>query len=308
MKNNIRNKESNYKKDYRFGDLAEKEFLKFYKYLNRFNQNDEFFHIGYTETIKEVREKIRKTNKLGDYEASLLKLKNKILENYNNILKLTEESIFFKKHYDLELKEMYSNKLKKLFIYCDETNEIVDVNENYRLQMAGVDFVVLKQDKILYNYEINFIEVKSFKAVRTMYKKLGIEFFSKFTKDEKVVGYTFSMLCDYLVYRQDVDGTIDNRKGGLSNIKTKRDLIDDRRKNNEIHNDLFTNYTVFNNYNFTKQSIEYTNNLEKVVFHSRTTNGGYKSNYINIDYKYFSESTIKRYKWEKNKIVKKEDL
>lgn len=311
----IQDLKSSYQEDYDYGDLAEKNYLNYknkqdktrniarkFRSEKGYNKRDlsviKNFHLGYTETVRERAKRIRKQFNLKE-EYTLNTLTDKIRKNYIKMVKVNGESTFFKDKYNLDILEMIKDKFFNKLI-----NQDLKINKNYRLQKAGVDMI---ERQIINNkLELEFIEVKSFKAVPEMYKKCGIEFFSKFTENEKVLGYSFFMLCDRLVYRQDICTNIDKKI--KNDQKEKRQLIDMKRKNEDLDIllDYYTIFTEFDNFKFTKLLIDYTNNLsEKFWFHSATTNNGYKSNYINIDYHYFDDSVIKRNKYKNKDIEKK---
>ena len=314
----IQDLKSNYQRDYDFGDLAEKNYLTYKEnndksinisrdvlknkgYNNRDKSNIKNFHLGYTETVRERAKRIRKEFNLNE-EETLNVLTEKIRNNYIKMVKINSKSVFFKDKYDLNILQLIEDKFLDKLI-----NKDLKINKNYRLQKRGVDFI--ERQLINNKLELTFIEVKSFKAVNKMYRKCGIEFFSKFTENQKVLGYSFFMLCDKLVYRQDICENINN---DIKKDKTeKRIMIDMKRKNKDLDIllNFYTIFTEFDNFKFTELLVDYTNKLgEKFWWHSATTNGGYKSNYININYHYFDSSVITRNKYRdenENKVERK---
>ena len=314
-------KTSSYNKDAIFGELAETNFINFYKELNK--NNDIYIHkIGYTETLRETADYIIESDMFKNIDDENIKNRfiSKIITNYNNMIEINKNSIFFNRF------GYTSNKLldkKYIDLYDVINNKALfknddEINLNYRTQKLGIDLIILKNDKNG-NPEITFLELKSFKAVDDMYLKLGLEYFSKWfpkedkncnkldNKEDDAIGYSFSMCRDILVYRQDV-----NVKADKDNKNKIREEIDKTRLYNfnkkdeeEFKNDeTYTHINVFKNFDFLRKVIEYTNNLnDNFYFHSIKTNN-YHSVYTNVNYSYFKDCLIKKYIYNNKEITK----
>lgn len=284
-------KVTSYKNDYLFGELSEENFINFYTKLNEKN-NIIILKVGYEETIEETIEKILETDLFTNKQKYIVNniIVNKIKDNYNKMIKINRKNTFFDR-YDTTALNLVEDKYKNLF------NEEGNINLNFRTQILGIDLIILKE-VLTYDAEITFLELKSFKSVAEMYKKLGLEFFSKFSENDKKIGYSFSMLSDILVYRQDINEDITKE-----NSKELRLEIDRKRLRKEDDN-TYTYFNVFKNFDFLNDSVNYCNLLKDgFYFHTAKTNN-YVSCFLNIEYSYFKNSLIRQYKYKNKEIIK----
>lgn len=278
-------KKVKYNSDKRFGDISEKRFNNFYDNFLK-EKNKEFFFIEteYTETI----------------EQSIKKIYNQIYINYNPLYNITDIKEIVNRKIEKNIKKLkdivkddnFFNRIYNIdLIKAIEKKHYNNIdNKTKRTQTMGIDLIVVYMDEDNNIEDIEFLEVKRFKRKNFMYEKLGVEFFSDY--HTKNIGYTFSMICDKVVYAQDVDKGIINT---WSKERDERlDEIDFLRENNK-NCDVTTYFNIFDNFKFTKTALKHCNNLKGgfYVVKAKTDNKNL-SNFVLIDYKDFDNNLVEQ--------------
>lgn len=267
----ILNNKHCYKEDSKFGDLSEFKYTKFLeKYNKDNNKNKIILRLGYTTTLDEVIKTLEK-----EYEITFNVMKaitDKILNNYNRLIELYRQNWELVNRFRIvERTDLFELLEKKLKI---KNNKL---NYNLIVQTLGIDIIEVNLD----NNEIKFIEVKAFTVINKMYKKLGIEYWSNF--NNKTLGFTFSMLCDEVVYAQDIKEDINknNKKENLIKINEGREKEDF---------DVETIYNIFDYFIYLEVTIKEVNKFKNnnIYFIISKTNNTF-SNFLLIDYNKFEK-------------------